>query len=154
MNRVFERSSLLLFGRGSAKLRFIELDWRLAVKEIIQRILQAAKAETKGRGGYKYVRTARILERALREASDLSAATRQALRSDEAPMTPAVERYHEVLVRLVYSGPAYAEPLLEGQGNFGSVCLGHPDYPPAHPLYTECRITQRGIQYLADSNAQ
>jgi hypothetical protein len=50
-------------------------------------------------------------------------------------LTPAVERYYDVLVRLVcgFGG----ERLMEGQGNFGSVCVGHPENPPAHPCYTE-----------------
>jgi hypothetical protein len=121
------------------------------VEEIVRRILEAARAEGGDPPGAAFVRTARVIRRALEAAGDLSPASRRALADDANPSTPAVERYHEVLVRLVYCGPVYTEPLLEGQGNFGSVCVGHPDYSPAHPRYTECRITPRGLQYLDDT---
>ena len=116
------------------------------MQEIFRRVLEAARAE--GGDPPVFVRTARVIRRALKAADDLSPASRQALEDDVHPSTPSVERYHEVLVCLVHSGP---ESLLEGQGNFGGAGAGHPDGPPAHPLYTECRITSRGLQYLIDT---
>jgi hypothetical protein len=117
------------------------------MEETVRRVLEAARAEGGDPPDAAFVRTARVLRRALQAADDLSPASQRALEDDH-PSTPSVERYHEVLVCLVHSGP---EPLLEGQGNFGGVCAGHPDGPPAHPRYTECRITPRGLQYLIDT---
>jgi hypothetical protein len=98
-----------------------------------------------------FVRSADVIRRALETAGDLSPASQQALADETIPWTPAVERDSDVLARLVWCGPAYGEPYLEGQGNFGSVCVGYPDSPPAHPLFTQCRITPRGLDYLVDA---
>jgi hypothetical protein len=92
-----------------------------------------------------------VIRRALETAGDLSPASERALADETNPWTPAVERYHDVLVRLVWCCSTSGEPFLEGQGNFGGVCVGYPDDLAAHPLYTECRITPRGLQYLADA---
>jgi hypothetical protein len=90
-----------------------------------------------------------VIRRALETAGDLSPASQRALDDDTNPWTPAVERYHDVLVRLVWC--CHAEPFLEGEGNFGGVCVGYPDSLAAHPLYTRCRITPRGLEYLTDA---
>jgi len=119
------------------------------VEAIIRRILEAARAECGGQPEAKFVKTSKVIRRALAAADDLSPASRRALADEMNEDTPSVERYHDVLVRLVY-GCGW-QPLLEGEGNFGAVCYGHPDALPAHPRYTSCRITQRGLEYLRDT---
>ena len=119
------------------------------MQEIVRQILEAARAEGGDTPRAAFVRSARVIRRALETAGDLSPASERALADETSPWTPAVERYHDVLVRLVWC--CHAEPFLEGQGNFGSVCVGYPDSPPAHPLYTRCRITPRGLEYLTDA---
>jgi hypothetical protein len=119
------------------------------VEIIVQRLLEAALSECGDPPLARFVRSAKVIRRALKAADDLSPASRRALADETIEQTPAVERYYDVLVRLV-SGGGW-EPLMEGQGNFGCVCVGHPENLPAHPCYTECRITPRGLQYLADT---
>ena len=119
------------------------------MQEVVRQILEAARAEGGDPPGAAFVRTAHVIRRALETAGDLSPASQRALDDDTNPWTPAVERYHDVLVRLVWC--CHAEPFLEGEGNFGGVCIGYPDCLAAHPLFTACRITQRGSEYLADA---
>ena len=116
---------------------------------IVRRLLEAARTECGDPPEARFVRSAKVIRRALKAVDDLSPASRRALADETSELTPAVERYYDVLVRLV-SGGGW-EPLMEGQGNFGYVCVGHPENPPASPCYTECRITPRGLQYLADT---
>jgi hypothetical protein len=87
------------------------------MEEIFRRVLEAARAEGGDPPNATFVRTARVIRCALEAADDLSPASRRALEDDAHPSTPSVERYHEVLICLVHSGP----PFLEGQGNFGSL---------------------------------
>ena len=114
---------------------------------IVRRLLEAARV--KCGAPPHFVQSAKLIRQALTAADDLSPASRRALADETHELTPAVERYYDVLVRLVCGG-ALAQ-LMEGQGNFGFICYGHPENPPAHPLYTECRITPHGVQYLADT---
>lgn len=116
---------------------------------IVRRLLEAARVECGAPPQAVFVKSAKVVRRALTAADDLSPASRRALADETNELTPAVERYYDVLVRLVYGGGW--EPFMEGQGNFGCVCVGHPENPPAHPRYTECRITPQGLQYLADA---
>ena len=119
---------------------------------IVRRLLEAARAECGDPPQAVFRNSAKVILRALTAADDLSPASRRALADETNEQTPAVERYYDVLVRLVYGGGW--EPLMEGQGNFGCVCVGHPENPPARPCYTECRITPQGLQYLADTAPQ
>jgi hypothetical protein len=119
------------------------------VEVIVRRLLEAARAECGDPPAAVFVRSAKVIRRALKAVDDLSPASRRALADETSELTPAVERYYDVLVRLVYGGGW--EPLMEGQGNFGCVCVGHPENPPARPCYTECRITPQGLQCLADT---
>jgi hypothetical protein len=119
------------------------------VEVIVRRLLEAARAECGDPPQAVFRNSAKVIRRALKAADDLSPASRRALADETNEQTPAVERYYDVLVRLV-SGGGW-EPLMEGQGNFGGVCVGHPEDPPAHLRYTECRITPRGLQYLVDT---
>jgi hypothetical protein len=116
---------------------------------IVRRLLEAARVECGDLPHAVFKQSAKVIRRALAAADDLSPASRRALLADDTnELTPAVERYYDVLVRLVCFG---GEPLMEGQGNFGCVCVGHPENPPTLPCYTECRITPRGLQYLIDT---
>ncbi len=142
LHRVMKDSSAQPLGHATSSI----LSEERLVNQIIRLLLEAARAEGSDPPTAKFVRSAKVIKRALQKAGDLSAASRRALADDDSETTPAVERYYDVLVRLVQ----WDQPLLEGQGNFGGMCYGHPDYPPAHPKYTECRITARGVQYLAD----
>ena len=119
------------------------------MEAIIRRILEAARAECGGQPEAAFVQASKVLRRALEAADDLSPASRRALADEVNEVTPAVERYYDVLVRLVH-GCGW-EPLLEGQGNFGAVCYGFPGDPPTHARYTEVRITRRGLDYLRDT---
>jgi hypothetical protein len=119
------------------------------VEAIIRRILEAARVECGDHPGATFVQSSKVIRRALAAADDLSPASRRALADEVNEATPAVERYSDVLVRLVH-GCGW-QPLLEGQGNFGAVCYGFPGDPPAHPRYTAVRITQRGLDYLRDT---
>ncbi len=119
------------------------------MEAIVRRILEAARAAGGDPPAARFVQTSKVLRRALAAADDLSPASRRALADEMNEETPAVERYHDVLVRLVY-GCGW-EQLLEGQGNFGWVCYGFPGGAPTHPRFTECRITLRGIEYLRDT---
>jgi hypothetical protein len=121
------------------------------VQEIVRQILEAARAEGGDTPRAAFVRSARVIRRALETAGDLSPASERALADETSPWTPAVERYYDVLVRLVWCCSTFGEPFLEGEGNFGGVCIGYPDCLAAHPLFTACRITQRGSEYLADA---
>ena len=116
------------------------------MQEIVRLILEAARAEGGDPPGAAFVRSADVIRRALEMAGDLSPASERALADETSPWTPAVERYHDVLVRLAWY--CHAEPFLESEGNFGGVCVGYPDDLAAHPLYTRCRITPRGLEYL------
>jgi hypothetical protein len=90
-----------------------------------------------------------VIRLALEADGKFTSAARRWL-ADQPDATDAdAERFFDVLVRLVCG--MRGEALLEGQGNFGALCYGHPDNPPAHPRYTECRITPRGLQHLADT---
>jgi hypothetical protein len=113
------------------------------MERIVRLILEAAQAEGDG----TFVRSAKVVRRALEADGKLTPKARSWLAEREDVAEEAM-RFYDVLVRLV-CGPGF-EPLLEGQGNFGCVCYGHPDHPPAHPRYTECRITDQGRQYLED----
>lgn len=113
------------------------------MERTIRLILETA--QTEGNGGF--VRSAVVIRKALEADGKLTPKAKRWL-EDRADAAEDAERFYDVLVRLICS-PGY-EPLLEGQGNFGGICYGHPDHPPAHPRYTECRITERGRQYLAD----
>lgn len=113
------------------------------MERIVRLILEAAQAEGNG----SFVRAAVVVRKALEADSKLTPKAKRWLQ-DRADADDEAEQFYDVLVRLV-CGPGF-EPLLEGQGNFGGICYGHPDHPPAHPRYTECRITQRGLQYLQD----
>ncbi len=115
----------------------------------MRRLLEAARAECGDPPETVFVRSAKVIRRALKAIDDLSPASRRALADETSELTPAVERYYDVLVRLVCGGAL--APLMEGQGNFGFICYGHPENPPARPCYTECRITPQGLQYLADT---
>jgi hypothetical protein len=121
------------------------------VQEIVRLILEAARAEGGDPPGAAFVRSARVVRRALEMAGDLSPASERALADETKPWTPAVEQYCDVLARLVWCRSSTGEPFLEGEGNFGGVCVGYPDNPPAHPLFTTCRIAPRGLEYLADA---
>jgi hypothetical protein len=134
-------------GPGRSASAFEEGGWRVEV--IVRRLLEAARAKCGAPPQAVFVKSAKVIRQALTAADDLSPASRRALADETNELTPAVERYYDVLVRLVCGGAW--EPLMEGQGNFGCVCVGHPENPPAHPWYTECRITPHGIQYLADT---
>lgn len=116
---------------------------------IVRRILETARAECGGQPETKFVQSSKVIRRALAAADDLAPASRRALADETNEDTPSVERYYDVLVRLVYG--CGSGSLLEGQGNFGWGCYGFPGGAPAHPRYTECRITRRGLEYLRDS---
>jgi hypothetical protein len=113
------------------------------MERIVRLILEAAQAEGDG----AFVRSAKVVRRALEADGKLTPEARRWLAEREDVAEEAMQ-FYDVLVRLVCC-PGF-QPLLEGQGNFGGVCYGHPDYPPAHARYTECRITDSGRQYLAD----
>jgi hypothetical protein len=115
---------------------------RLSMERMVRLILEAAQAEGDG----AFVRSAKVVRRALEADGKLTPKARRWLEGRGGVAEEAM-RFYDVLVRLVCC-PGFA-PLLEGQGNFGCVCYGHPDHPPAHPRYTECRITDPGRQYLA-----
>ena len=116
--------------------------------QIIRLLLEAARAECGDPPKSKFKKSSKVIQRVLRKTNDLSAASKQALADDLVEITPAVERYYDILVRLVQG----CQQLLEGQGNFGGVCYGY--YPAAHPRYTLCRITAQGVQFLADPPPQ
>jgi hypothetical protein len=118
------------------------------MEKTLRLLLEAAHVEGEVRAPGAFVRSARVIRRAMEAAGQLTPEANRWL-EDEADETDAeAARFYDVLVRLV-CGPGF-EPLLEGQGNFGFLCYGHPDHPPAHPRYTECRITERARQYLED----
>jgi hypothetical protein len=113
------------------------------MERIVRRILEAALAEGDG----AFVRSAKVVRRALEADGKLTPNAKRWL-DERRDVAEEAMRFYDVLVRLICC-PSF-EPLLEGQGNFGGVCYGHPDRPPAHASYTECRITDRGRQYLED----
>ena len=113
------------------------------MERMVRLILEAAQAEGDG----AFVCSAKVVRRALEADGKLTPKARRWL-DDKGVAVEEAARYYDVLVRLV-CGPGF-EPFLEGQGNFGFLCYGHPDHPLAHPRYTECRITATARQYLED----
>lgn len=89
------------------------------------------------------------MRRALEAAGLFTPAAKAWLADEGDARDPEAEHFYDLLVRLVH-GTGW-EPYLAGQGNFGGVCYGYPDSPPAHPKYTECRITPRGLGFLRDT---
>ena len=55
---------------------------------------------------------------------------------------------YDALVRMAQTF-SYNHPLIDGQGNFGSI----DNDPPAHMRYTECRLTRASVAMLADIDA-
>ncbi|MFO0926749.1 MAG: hypothetical protein U0736_06865 [Gemmataceae bacterium] len=122
------------------------------MERIVRQLLQAARELGGEPPSARHVASAKVVRCALAAAGELSAADRRYLAERGDGDGTAAARYYDVLMRLV-NGVSWTESYLDGAGNFGAVCYGHPDYPPAHPRYTTCRISARGLQYLLDVTA-
>jgi hypothetical protein len=118
------------------------------MERIVRLILEAAHVVGEARAPGAFVRSARVIRRAMEATGQLTPKANRWLEDEPGKTDAEAAQFYDVLVRLVCG--TGSEPMLEGQGNFGFLCYGHPDHPPAHPRYTECRITERARQYLED----
>ena len=71
---------------------------------IVRRLLEAARAKCGAPPQAVFVKSAKVIRQALTAADDLSPASRRALADETNELTPAVERYYDVLVRMVCAG--------------------------------------------------
>jgi hypothetical protein len=119
------------------------------MKRMVRLILEAAQAELADQPRGAWIRSATVVQRALRADGTLTPQSKRWLADKVDERDRRAARFYDTLVRLVCG--VDGQCLLEGQGNFGAVCYGYPDCPPAHPRYTECRITQRGLDFVEDT---
>ncbi len=101
------------------------------------RALQASAA------GPKLFRKSIVAVReAMRESPDFTEEAATAL-SAETITHPLALRFHHGLIELVRKMEHSSEPLVESRGNFGTDVLD-----PAHPAYTETRVTGFGLDVI------
>lgn len=82
----------------------------------------------------------------MERAGLLTPARHQAIHTEvDPPPAEVIARFHAALISLVHE-PDARRRLMIGQGSFGE-----PDgsEPPAHPLFTECRLTDLGRASIA-----
>lgn len=99
--------------------------------------LRAIDAEHRARGGL-FVKCNWVMLRALEMHGALTDAASNQLRDESLPWDKPLVDAYDSLVNIVREGQ-----LAEGQGNFGG-----DDYPPAHPKFVECRLTEAGRRLL------
>ena len=100
-----------------------------------------------GRNG-AFVKSARVLTRAIERAGLLTPQRRAILQSElDASRHEVIDRFHAALLALVHEADP-PKQLVIGQGNFG---LPDGSMDPANPLFTECRLSEAGRAYLEAS---
>ena len=113
------------------------------MNDIEQQVLLAVRKlyDIADRG--RFVKSANVIRQVLEDQGRLDAVAEAYLQQKEHEHSEA-EVIYDVIVQLVLNKSGQPN-YLEGQGNFGG---GSPAHPPAHPRFTDCRITARGIEYL------